>query len=293
MNDVTTPEPGKDREPAGTGTDAPAAAPAGTDTPAAVPAPAGRPGKAGRIVLTVLPFVLVLGAVGGAGAYTVSAVDGADRTAKTRVWQEGGKAPGRDPAGDVGAGRHDTELSRLLLPVPDGYALGPDADAEGNDSEASGKKATAAMKESGRGLAGKERRAFDNAIEKLEIKGVAVRTYSAVSADLVVRTTITKMLDREAVRGTYAFRKELMEAMGSFRKGPSVKGHKHAACFLMPVEKDAEGGTVDLGGMECVAYDGELSISLSASGTRPFDKGGVADLLKDQMDHIASPGEYV
>ncbi|WP_234433443.1 hypothetical protein [Streptomyces sp. NRRL WC-3549] len=323
MNDVTTPGAGKGEEPTGTPTGAPAAAPAdapadasadapadapapaaapaatdaGTTAPAAgtdpVPAVAARPRKAGRTVLAALPFVLVLGAVGGAGAYTVATVDGADRTARTEVWQQADQAPGKDPAGDVAAGRHDTELSRLLLPVPDGYVLGPDQGAEGNDGETSGKKATAAMKEAGRGLAGKQRREFDRRIEKLKTQGVAVRTYSADSADVVIRTTITKMLDRKAVRETYVFQKGLMESVGLFRKGPTIEGHKHTTCFLVPGEKDDDGNAVEIDGMQCVAYDGELSVSVSAFGSKPFDKRAVAGLVKDQMDHIASPGEYI
>lgn len=269
MTDVNTPDPTDGAEP---------------------PAPSR---KGGRLLLAALPFVLVLGAAGGAVAYTVHTAGGADRTAKTTVWQKPDGAPGKDPAGDVSAGRASTELSKLLLPVPAGYTLGPDSGGDGNDSETSGKKATAALKETGRGLAGKQRRELDKRIDKLKIQGVAVRTYSADSADLAIETKITKMRDRKAVRDTYLFRQELLESVGVFRKGPAVKGHKHAACFLMPKEKDAEGDAVELDGMQCTAYDGELSVSLMATGTKPFDKTAVVDLLKDQLDHIASPGEYV
>lgn len=108
-------------------------------------------GRARRVVLAVLPAVLVLGAVGGAAAYTKVTVDSADRTVTTKVWGEGAHKPAKDPAGDVGRGRADTELSKLLLPVPENYRLGPDMGEYGNDDEISGKKATAQMKESGRG----------------------------------------------------------------------------------------------------------------------------------------------
>ncbi|CAM5228254.1 Secreted protein OS=Streptomyces microflavus OX=1919 GN=HUT09_18740 PE=4 SV=1 [Streptomyces microflavus] len=77
------------------------------------------------MLLTVLPFVLVLAAVGGAAAYTVRTVDGADRTVTTVVWDGSGPKPGLDPAAKADRGRTDTELSRLPMPVPEGYRLGP------------------------------------------------------------------------------------------------------------------------------------------------------------------------
>lgn len=272
-DDVITPEesgPGAPGEPT-----APTVAPA-------------RPGRAGRVVLTVLPFVLVLGAVGGAAAYTKSTVDGADKTVTTTVWQKPDREPAKDPAGDPPRGRAVTELSKLLLPVPSGYRLGPDAGEEGNDSETSGRKAAAAMKEMGRGLAGKERRELEKRIDRLKVQGVSVRTYASDANDLVVETQIVKMKDRKAVRDMYTFRTGLLDSVGLFRKGPKIKGHKHATCFLMPKDDKS-----DLDGMQCSAYDGEVFLTLAATGTEPFDTSAVAELLKDQLDHIASPGEYI
>ncbi|MEU0299182.1 hypothetical protein ABZ252_06870 [Streptomyces sp. NPDC006175] len=264
-------------------------APGDGATPAAgPPAPSRRDGRFLAVALSI-----AIGAACGAVGYTVHKVGGADRTARTTVWQKPEGVSGKDPAGDVSAGRTSTELSKLQLPVPPGYTLGPDSGGDGNDSEISGKKATAALKETGRGLAGKQRRELDRRIDKLKIQGVAVRTYRADSDDLAVEIKITKMKDRKAVRDTHLFRKDLLESVGEFRKGPAVKGHKHAACFLVPKEKDASGDAVELAGMQCTAYDGELSVNLVATGIEPFEKTEVVNLLKDQLDHIASPGEYV
>lgn len=254
--------------------------------PTVVPAETGR---ARRAVLTVLPFVLVLGAVGGAAAYTKSTVDGADKTVTTTLWGKPDREPAKDPAGGRVVGRADTELSKLLLPVPYGYRLGPDAGEDGNDSEMSGRKAAAAMKETGRGLAGEERRRLDKRIDRLKIQGLAVRTYASdINNDLVVETRIVKMKDRKAVRDMYTFRTGLLDSVGLFREGPKIKGHKHATCFLTP--KDDESG---LDGMQCSAYDGEVLLTLEATGSEPFDKSAVVELLKEQLDHIESPGEYI
>nr|WP_254875164.1 MULTISPECIES: hypothetical protein [unclassified Streptomyces] len=148
--------------------------------PVTEPAPDGeqrkhRGRRVRRVLLIALPVVLVLGAVGGAAAYTKNTVDAADRTVTTTIWDEDHVPKGKDPAGDPSRGRHDTELAKLLLPVPKGYRLGPDIGDLSNDSETSGAKASAAMKEMGRGLAGKDRRELNKFIEKLRIQGIAKR----------------------------------------------------------------------------------------------------------------------
>lgn len=87
------------------------------DAPPLQDAPA-RPGKVRRILLTALPAVLVIGAVGGAAAYTTITVDGADRSVGTTVWDVADHGPLKDPAAGTDRGRADTELGKLMLPVP-------------------------------------------------------------------------------------------------------------------------------------------------------------------------------
>ncbi|MCX4395068.1 hypothetical protein OG916_19550 [Streptomyces sp. NBC_01767] len=253
---------------------------------AAGTAASGRPRRA---VLTALPVVLVVAAVAGAAVYTKNSVDGADRSVRTRLVAEPEHEPGKDPAGDVTRGRASTALSKLLLPVPAGYRLGPDNGELGNDGEQSGKKATAAMKQNARGLAGRERRAYEKRIDKLRIEGIAARSYTVDANNLTISTEIMRMKDKRAVRNLYTFRTGLFESIGIFRTEPKIKGHtRNARCYVL--RKDSKDA---IESMNCLAYDGELSIGLSASGTRPFDRKAVAELLKDQLNHIASPGEYV
>lgn len=248
-----------------------------------------RSGRARRILLTALPFVLVLGAVGGAAAYTKVTVDGADRTVETDLWKVSERKPAKDPAGDTARGRTSTDLSKLLLPVPEGYRLGSDVGRYGNDDEVDGAQAVAAMKESNRGLAGKERREYDKQIDKLRLQGLAVRSYVSEENDLEVHAEIVRMKDKTAVRNFYTFQKELFDALGIFRDGPKVKDHtRKATCYLQPKDSDSE-----IEEMVCAAYDGELSITYRATGIKPVDRTAVAELLKDQLDHITSPGEYI
>ncbi|WUW22701.1 hypothetical protein OG521_18620 [Streptomyces sp. NBC_01463] len=262
-------------------------APAGP-APGTAPEPA-RKGRARRVVLATVPVVLVLAAVAGAAAYTKVTVDGADRTVSTALWRKPAHGPGKDPAGDVARGRASTELSRLLLPVPSGFRLGPDSGTYGNDTELSGRAATAQMKDASRGLSGKQRREFEKRIDKLHVQGLAIRTYASDANDLTVDTQLVRMKDKKAVRDLYTFKSELFDSIGVFRDGPAISGHKkNATCFL-----DPKSSKQTIEGMFCTAYDGELVLTFNASGTKPFDKSAVAELVKDQLDHITSPGEYV
>ncbi|OAH13301.1 hypothetical protein [Streptomyces jeddahensis] len=237
----------------------------------------------------MLPAVLVLGALVGGLGYTKVTVDDADRTAPTVLWaDDDASKPGKDPAGDVSRGRADTELTRLLLPVPEAYRLGPDIGEYGNDAELSGKEAVALMKASGRGLTGKQRREFGKYIDKLRLKGVAMRSYAFDTHVRVAEVSIAQMENKKAVRDMYKFQTRLFDAVGVFRKGPSVKGFKNATCHLMPADKDT-----DLDAMSCVAYEGELFVSMEAYGSKPFSKAEAVELLREQLDHIESPGEYV
>ncbi|MEV5601670.1 hypothetical protein AB0L33_09535 [Streptomyces sp. NPDC052299] len=252
------------------------------------PAPV-RKGRARRVVLAVLPVVLVLAGVGGAAAYTKVTVDGADRTVPTRLWQKPAHEPAKDPAGDLARGRASTELSKLLLPVPAGYRLGPDSGTYGNDAELSGAAATAEMKDGGRGLSGRQRREFEKRIDKLRIQGLAIRTYASHDNDLVIDTQLVRMKDKKAVRDLYTFRHELFDSIGVLRDGPKIAGHRrNASCFLDPKDDDRR-----VEGMFCMAYEGEVMVTFSASGIDPFRKSAVAELVKDQLNHITSPGEYV
>ncbi|MFI6650934.1 hypothetical protein ACIBI8_25435 [Streptomyces sp. NPDC050529] len=258
--------------------------------PAPEPAPEPvRKGRARRVILATVPVVLVLAAVAGAAAYTKVTVDGADRTVSTVLWQKPAHGPGKDPAGDIARGRVSTGMSKLLLPVPAGFRLGPDSGTYGNDAELSGRAATAEMKDSGRGLSGKQRREYEKRIDKLHVQGVGIRTYASDANDLVVETQLVRMKDKKAVRDSYRFQTGLFDSVGIFRDGPAVSGHKkNATCFLNPKNSKQK---VD--GMFCVAYEGEAMFTFTASGTKPFDKSAVVELVKDQLNHITSPGEYV
>ncbi|MCX4982372.1 hypothetical protein [Streptomyces sp. NBC_00572] len=249
-----------------------------------------------RVLLgIVLPSVLVLGVAGGGVAYTAVTVSSADRTAPTEVWAPAETtAADKDPAGTAARGKAGTPLSKLLLPVPAGYELGPDHELYGNDGELGEREAVALMKQGGEGLSGKKRRAYEKAVDRLGIQGVAVRTFSDLGDAAVTSVVITRMKDKKRIKDSFTLRKDVLEAL-EFPKGPKVKDHRNAACYLVPEDKTLKKKEREeqLDGMVCVAYDSEVMVAVTAASAKPFDRAAVADLLKKQLDHIESPGEYV
>lgn len=253
------------------------------------------PGRGRRLRTVVLPAVLVLGVIGGGVTHTGVTVAAADRTAPTVVWEsEPEAAQDKDPASGIVRGKASTPLSKLLLPVPEGYALGPDVETYGNDGELSGKEAAALVKREGKGLSGKKRREYEKDIDKLGVQGVAVRSFVSDENDLVVDVSVMRMKDKKQVREMFKLRKTVAELL-EFPKGPKVDGHKNSACYVRPEPEglDKKEKAERLDGMICIAYDSENLLAVTAAGAKPFDRSAVAALVKKQLDHIKSPGEYV
>lgn len=255
-----------------------------------------KPGRGRKLLTVVLPTVLVLGAIGGGVTYTAVTVESADRSAPTVAWEETEATQwDKDPAAlSAERGRASTPLSKLLLPVPEGYTLGPDIESYGNDGEVSDKEALALMKQEGKGLSGKKRREYDKRVEKVGIKGIAVRSFAAEDSETVVSVRITQMKDKKQIRAMFELRKDLFELF-EFPKGPKIGGHKNSACFMVPEDKDLTKAekSRQLEEMHCTAYDSEVEVTVTVAGSKPFDRSAVAELVRKQLDHIKSPGEYV
>ncbi|MFJ8693897.1 hypothetical protein [Streptomyces roseolilacinus] len=249
-------------------------------------------------VRAVLPALLVVGAVGCGAVYTVATVHDADRTVPTTLWSAASSEPAEDPAADAWRGRAATPLGKLLLPVPEGFRLGPDVGEHGNDAELSAQQANTVLKESGRHLSGPQRRVFERLIDELGVKGLAVRTYATEFAphggvnerDDVIGVQIARLKDGAQARRVYTARTAMADRMG-LDGGPKVEGHENSACHLVPERDDEQGAGV--AEMECVAYTSDLLVTVSVQGMRPLDESVIADMVKEQLDHIDLPGEHV
>ncbi|MFF4910511.1 hypothetical protein ACFY2T_37290 [Streptomyces sp. NPDC001260] len=267
----------------------PPAAPLGepSDVPLAAP-PARKPRNRGRIVAVAASVLLALGVVAGVG-YTVVTVDGADRDAGAAVWKfPEQKAPEAKPAPVKG-------LAGLLVAYGDGWKRGPDFGQFAADSELGAAQATALRKESLRDLPRTERKQLEKLIDKEHIKGMAMRSFakeagSAFFTDtaVTVNITLSRMESPAVVRRLSNSQNALFGSLDVFRKGPKIKGHGNAQCFLPPKGLDKH-----LDAMYCSASQGNILVNVTANGVKPFDSKGVAELLADQLKRIGEPGEAV
>ncbi|MGW6564256.1 hypothetical protein [Streptomyces sp. NPDC054975] len=255
-----------------------------------------KPRRARRLLTVALPSVLVLGALGGGVTYTAVTVDSADRSAETITWEAPDMTAEQDDPAELSVtrGKASTPLSKLLLPVPEGYVLGPDVESYGNDDELGEQEARALLKQEGKGLSGKKRREYEKDVDKLGLKGIAVRSFAAENGSTVVYINITQMKDKKEIRSAFELSKKLFELL-EFPKGPKIAGHKNAVCFMLPQDEDLKKDekAKQLEEMTCTAYDDEVSVTVAVAGAKPFSQAKVAELVKKQLDHIKSPGEYV
>lgn len=253
--------------------------------PAEIAESAKKPLRKGRIA-AVAGSVLVAGAlVAGVGVTGVIVRD-ADRDAGAPVWKlSAGKGKGEDRTAAQASG-----LAGALVPYgTGGWERGPDLGEFGADVSLSGVQANALQKESFRGLPRSQRRQMEKQLDKLRVKGMAMRSYvGATGRAVTVSIVLSQMESRAAVRDMATSVGVFLKAFDLFREGPAIKGHDNAECFL-PI-KDA--GT-DLDSMLCTAYVGEVLVTATADAVKPFDTKGVAMLLRTQLDRIAEPGKAV
>ncbi|MGW3283955.1 hypothetical protein ACWDR3_04820 [Streptomyces sp. NPDC001002] len=248
-----------------------------------------RPGRGARITTVVLLVAAVVAGV----AYTVITVRGADRDAEAPEWKFpsrrlDGQGAGKQPANGLGA---------LLVPYgTDDWTRGPDIGEFGSDTELSGAQASALRNESLGDLPRSERTELRKEYDKHPVKGMAMRSY--YNSDLgqlgedekvfAADVQLTRMDSRAQAKTLSTVQNELFESLDIFRKGPAVKGHKDARCFLEPKNDDSV-----LTGMYCSGHVGDVLVSVSAEGPEPLDTKGVASLMGEQLDRIAEPGEAV
>ncbi|MEU6392899.1 hypothetical protein [Streptomyces sp. NPDC046939] len=236
----------------------------------------------------------VLLAVAGGTGYTVTKVDAADRTVTTTVW---GKPKQQEQRAGRATGAK-SDLMERLLPMPEGYVPGPDIDEFGNDKAITGPEAVARLKKGSDDLPARQRDAQQRAIDKLKLKGLAMRSYASgefsrpyVNQDAdyaVVEIQLAELENRRMGRALESFRSAFLHTFAGFSKGPKIKGHKNADCFLAPRTKDTK---LDM--LLCSAYEDDVLVTVTAYGTKAIDRKAVATLLGQQLDHIASRGELV
>ncbi|WP_234350938.1 hypothetical protein [Streptomyces sp. JHA19] len=263
------------------------------ETPVAEPMPARKRWRRGRIA-AVAGAVLTVAAVVAGTAYTVVTVRDADRDPGAPTWKFPSVAADR-PAEQPKA----TGLAAMLVPYgTDSWVRGPDMGEFGSNAELSGAEALALRKEALRDLPRSQRRELEKRMDRIRPKGVAMRSYfsefaSGRSQDTArdvysVDVVLSRVDNQRAVRDMVRTQNDLLTDLDIFRKGPAVKGHKDAKCFLLP--KELSEGTDE---MSCFGYVGDVMVTVAAQGARPLDAKAVAKLMSTQLDRIAEPGKAV
>ncbi|NHI08765.1 secreted protein [Streptomyces sp. KO7888] len=254
-----------------------------------------RPGRGRRLAVAGTALVLAAVTVAGAG-YTAVTVRDADRSpgAPTLALPKAGqeKKAGQAPAPAGAAG-----LAQALVPYRnDAWSRGPDLGEFGSDATLSGAQATALRKESLTGLPRSERKELEKAIDRRHITGMVMRNYAGgghftddgQTGAATVTIVLSRMGNRSAVRDMATRQNDFFAAMDLFREGPRIKGHKDAKCFRLSAETDQE---LDM--VFCAAYEGDVLVTVTADSVRPLDTESFTELVTEQLDRIAEPGESV
>ncbi|MFF3849702.1 hypothetical protein [Streptomyces sp. NPDC002328] len=263
--------------------------PGDTAAEIAEPVPAERSVKRRRVVMAAGSALLAAAVVAGVGT-TVVAVRDADRDAGAPAWQFPDAKAEQAKAAPQGG------LGGMLLPYGGngGWTRGPDLGEFGSDAQLSGAQATALRKKSLSDLPRSQRRQLEEQIDKQRIQGMAMRSYYSRPTDqythhnqgvFALSVVLSQLDSSAAVREIARFQSEFLDALKVFRKGPEIKGHKNARCFLPP-----ENAKADLDRMFCSAYVGDVLVTARADGAKPLDTGEVAEFLRTQLDRIAEPG---
>ncbi|MDX3750760.1 hypothetical protein [Streptomyces sp. AK08-02] len=289
-------------------TDNPVPESAPVPVPESAPVPESVPAKKRpRRIAAVLGASLLAGVVVTGVGYTVVTVVDADREANAPAFTLPKTPADSDDVRKASA----AGLAGVLVPYgASGWYQGPDLGEFGHDAVLSDAQSTALRKKSLSGLPRSQRRQLEKQIDKQHIKGMAVRSYLSSAVDpggdkdgiYSVRVALAQFPSTSTVRNLGRFQQQYLDAQDGLRQGPEVKGHKNAKCFLPPKAEDAYGieGDADdeydyraLESMFCTAYQGDVLVTVNATGPAPLDTKGAAMLLSTQLDRIVDPGEAV
>ncbi|MFE6846962.1 hypothetical protein [Streptomyces sp. NPDC057686] len=253
-------------------------------------AQAAAPRARSRRTVALIAGGLGIAVLAGGALWAAGRIAGADRTAPTRYWVAAGAEPTRTP--EPVATVPPNELTGKLLPVTTDFELGPDLDGEGNDFYVSGERALQAVKDARTGLSGDERAERDKALADLKLKGVAGRSYHRSRDHQVMEIQLTQA-DPQALAKLSEFSKRLLELTGRGRDAPKIEGFPDAKCSLSVLGKEKQEDQNKIDTIDCEALQGDVLVSFRMYGPKPLSANDAADLFKQQLNHLKSPGESV
>jgi hypothetical protein len=178
-------------------------------------------------------------------------------------------------------GSHYGTLFAYLLPIPDGYTLGPYDANYGNNSYVSAAQITTQLQDLLSGIPKSDMSNAKGALANTHLKGVAVRTLESSSNTSVVISIELLQYDVKDAKSAADSFNTLVSDLNVFRTGPSVPGYGQAKCVLPPGL-----GSDKLDEMLCVASSGDVEVMIDAQGETPLDQNQVATLVGQQLDRL-------
>ncbi len=187
-------------------------------------------------------------------------------------------------AGVRSDGSHYGTLFAYLLPVPDGYELGPYDANYGNNSYVTAAQVTTQLEDLLSGFPKSDISNAKGALANTHLKGVAVRTLeNAANSSGSAQSVSIELLQfdvKDAKSASDSFNR-LVSDLNVFRTGPSVPGYSQAKCVLPPGL-----GSDKVDEMLCVASSGDVEVKVDAEGLAPLDQGKIATLVGQQLDRL-------
>jgi hypothetical protein len=187
-------------------------------------------------------------------------------------------------AGIRADGSHYGTLFAYLLPIPDGYVLGPYDANYGNNTYVSAAQITTQLEDLLSGIPKSDMSNAKGALANTHLKGVAVRTLdnsSSSSGTLVVVSIELLQFDVKDAKSASDSFNRLVSDLNVFRTGPSVPGYGQAKCVLPPGL-----GSDKVDEMLCVASSGDVEVMVDAQGIAPLDQSKIATLVGQQLDRL-------
>ncbi|MDH6577452.1 hypothetical protein [Kitasatospora sp. MAP5-34] len=259
----------------------PAGTPAGTPTVTPAGTPGRRPGPALRIAAAVVAAAL-LGVGIGVGVIKVEYDDAAPTAAPAPA-----ALPSASASPSFGAksnGTHFGSMRDLLVPLPEGYTLGPDDGAYGNDTELTADQRTAWIEDSVRGYPQKLQDAIRSQWQQFQLKGAGIRSYVSPDTSFTVTMWLLQY-HQDAVKADNTWVSVLGSDSGLFRIGPDIAGHSEAHCYLPFADPGAK-----IDRLICSAAEGDLRVEMRVEGIAPLPKDKAVTIFNQQLDRLARPG---
>ncbi|SCE02394.1 hypothetical protein GA0115251_135817 [Streptomyces sp. TverLS-915] len=237
-----------------------------------------------------LPLLVLLGSGVGSVVYATSSSESADRTVATRQWDRDALAA--PPKTDFGKGGTSGALQRQLLPVPEGYRLGPYVSKDGNDLQLGGREIRDALTSGTLGSADADR--VEELLRSSAPRALAMRSYVTPDRESAYYVVLTQTKEGKGPSAASSFKtlRKLLESV--FEKESEVPGHaKDAFCVRPSTPPTADGEKSGIELVTCLGVHGDLLATLDVTSSDRVGHWGAGRFFARQLDRLKSTGTAV